>query len=46
MDEDFFINLANGFDKLLQSIGGVVDGLGGLKGIATLAGSIFLNVYS
>jgi hypothetical protein len=46
MDDDFFISLLNGFEKVITTIGGLIDGLGGLKGIALTLGSIFLTNFA
>ena len=46
IDDDFFIGLTNGMAKLIDGIGSVVDSLGGMKGIITLIGSIFLTHFS
>lgn len=46
LDEDFFITLLNGFEKVLTSIDGVVTGLGGMKGALLLVGSVFFKNFS
>ena len=46
IDDDFFIGLTNGMAKFIDGIGSVVDSLGGMKGIITLIGSIFLTHFS
>jgi hypothetical protein len=38
--------LLNGFEKVLESVGGLIDGLGGLKGILGVVGSVFLTHFS
>lgn len=41
LNDDFFIDLNNGFAVLLEGISGFIDGLGGMKGILlTIAGFI------
>ena len=34
LNDEFFIDLLNGFEKVLDGLGGLIDGFGGLKGIA------------
>ena len=46
IDDEFFIKLYNGFEKVLETIGGLVDGFGGLGGILTSLGSIFMVWYA
>lgn len=45
LNDKFFIGLNNVFAELLDTIGGVIDGLGGMKGVLLAVGSIFLKVY-
>ena len=46
LNDEFFIDLLNGFEKVLDGLGGLIDGFGGLKGIAASIGSIFLTMYA
>ena len=46
INDEFFIDLLSGFEKVLEVIGGIVDGLGGLKGIIGSVGSVFLTAFA
>ena len=46
INDEFFIDLLNGFEKVLQTIGSLIDGLGGMKGVITLVSSIFLTSFA
>ena len=46
IDEEFFIDLSNGFASILEGIDGLVTGLGGMKGILTSTGGVILSMYS
>ena len=46
LDDKFFINMANGFEKILEAVKGFINGLGGMKGVLMTVGSIFLNTYA
>lgn len=46
INDKFFIGLFNGAEKAVEAISDVIDGLGGLKGILLLIGSIVLNKYA
>ena len=46
INDEFFIDILNGFEKVLESVGGFVDGLGGLKGIIGVVGSLFLTNFA
>lgn len=46
LDDRFFIGLTNGLEKVLEAIHGVIKGFGGMKGVLTALGSIFLTTYA
>lgn len=46
INDEFFIDLLNGFEKVLETVGGLIDGLGGLQGVIGVVGSIFLNNFA
>ena len=46
LNDDFFISLLNGFEKVLGGVSNVIDGLGGLKGILLMVGGIFMRNYA
>lgn len=43
IDDEFFIDITNGFSALLDSIDAFIDGVGGIKTILLGIGSIFLS---
>lgn len=45
LDDDFFINLNNGFATFLDSIGLLIDGMGGLKGILPVISSLLFSIF-
>lgn len=46
LDDKFFIGLTNGLEKVLEVIHEVINGFGGMKGVLTAIGSIFLTTYA
>lgn len=46
IDEDFFINTLKGLEKLLDGIGTVTDGLGGMKGILASVSMIATKLFA
>jgi hypothetical protein len=46
LDDEFFIDLLNGLEKVLEAVGGMIDGFGGLKGIVTTVGSVLLTMFA
>ena len=46
LDDEFFIDLLNGLEKAIEAVGGLVEGLGGLKGVVSVVGSIFLTTFA
>jgi hypothetical protein len=43
IDDSFFIDMANMFSGLLDSLNGFIDGLGGVKSILVAVGSFVLS---
>lgn len=46
LNDNAFIDILNGFEKVLDFISNIIDGLGGLKGVLLLIGSIFMQQYA
>jgi TP901 family phage tail tape measure protein len=46
LDEDFFIGLLNGFEKVLTGVGNLVDAVGGLPGVLSMVGAVMTRVFS
>ena len=46
LNDEFFIDLLNGFEKVLETVSGLIDGLGGLKGVVGIVGSVFLTNFA
>ena len=46
LDDKFFIKAMNGFSSFLDSIGAVIDSLGGLKGILISVSSILMQMFA
>lgn len=46
LEDDFFIDLLNGFSELIGFIEGTVDALGGMKGVLLAIGAILTKVFS
>lgn len=46
LDDDFFIDLLNGFEKFLSIIDKSIDSMGGLKGVLTGLSAILLKTFS
>ena len=46
LNDDFFIDILNGFEGFLTGINNVIDGVGGLKTILLSVGGIILKQYS
>ena len=46
IDDEFFIDLLNGIEKVLEGVSGMIDGFGGLKGVLITVSSIFLTNYA
>lgn len=44
VDEDFFIGLLNGFEKVLKQVDAFIDALGGVKGVLLTIGTIATSV--
>ena len=45
LDDKFFITLLNGFEKVLSAIDNFIEGIGGLKTLLPLIGSIVTQVF-
>ena len=45
LNDDFFIDLNNGFATILNTISNVIDTMGGLKGIIPLVGTLMLRAF-
>ena len=46
MDDEFFIDLTNGFADLIDGVGGFVKSIGGLQGVLSGLGFILTKVFS
>lgn len=46
IDDEFFINLTDGFAGLIDKVGGFVESIGGLKGVLSGLGLILTKVFS
>ena len=46
LNDEAFIDILNGVEKFLGFISNIIDGLGGLKGVLLLIGSILLQQYA
>ena len=45
LNDDFFIDLLNGLEKITDTISNVIDAFGGLKGVIPLIGSLMLKAF-
>ena len=45
MDDEFFIDLTNGFAKVIDTVGGFVKSIGGLQGVLSGLGLLVTNLY-
>ena len=46
LNDEFFIDVLNGFEKVLSGLSNFIDGMGGMKGILLLISSIFTRIYA
>lgn len=46
LNDEAFINILNGIEKVITAIGGMVDGLGGLRGLLTSIGAVAFNIFN
>ena len=46
INDDFFIDLLNGFEKLLSFVDAAIDGLGGMKGVLTMVVAVATKLFS
>jgi hypothetical protein len=45
-DDEFFIDLTDGFGAIIEDIGKFIDSIGGLNGVLTTLGLIITKVFS
>ncbi len=45
LKDDFFIGLTNGFAVILEGVDGLIDSLGGVKGVIFLLGTVLTSVF-
>jgi hypothetical protein len=45
LDDDFFIQLSNGFATVLNGLDKLIDNMGGLKGVLLAIGAIVTTVF-
>ena len=46
IDDDFFIDLLDGFEKLLSMLDTFIDAIGGLPGVLSLISTLMLRIFS
>ena len=46
IDDKFFISMLNGLEKVLHGVDALIDGMGGLKGVLGVVGSIITSVFA
>ena len=46
IDDEFFIDILNGVEKVLTGVDDLIDGLGGIKPILTIISALFLKTFS
>ena len=46
IDEDFFIDLTNGFEDILSILGKFIDSIGGVKGVLSSVGVLLTSIFS
>jgi TP901 family phage tail tape measure protein len=46
INDEFFIDLLNGFEKGLETINGFIEGLGGIEGALGTVSSVFLTMFA
>jgi hypothetical protein len=46
LNDEFFIDLTNGFANLIDGVKTFIDALGGVKGVLLTLGSIVTGVFS
>lgn len=46
IDDDFFITILNGFEKILQEVDIFIDSMGGLKGAISIVGAALMTVFN
>jgi len=45
LNDDFFISLTNGFEKVISSVGAFIKNIGGVKGVLISIGAIVTRVF-
>ena len=45
LKDDFFIGLTNGFSVIIEGVDGLIDSLGGVKGVIALLGTVLTSVF-
>jgi hypothetical protein len=46
LNDEFFIDLNDGFASMLHGVKVFIDGLGGIKGVLLAIGSLVTNIFS
>ena len=46
INDDFFITILNGFEKILQEVDIFIDSMGGLKGAISIVGAALMTVFN
>ena len=46
LDDEFFIDITNGFSALIDSLDAFIDGVGGMKGVLFGVGTVLLSMFS
>ena len=46
LNDEAFIDILNGIEKVITALGGMIDGLGGLRGLLTSIGAVAFNIFN